>query len=167
MLHQGWEVGTNNTPFPIFMRTRLIHHKRSLVPRNSVIPPHGEYAIFLPTRIAPLYAHRYKLLYEGLGSQRWYFQPLRYPILQGTLPPISGILFYVYPWKSKKVNGKKRYIQHQLIESIRTPSVPRQQIVLNLGHLCLSEEKWKAFANCIEGFLTNQKSLMVFNLIKV
>ena len=30
---------------------------------------------------------------------------------------------------------------------------------MNLGHLCLPEEKWKAFANCIEGFLTNQKSL--------
>lgn len=61
--------------------------------------------------------------------------------------------------KSKKVHGKKSYIQHQLIESIRTPSGPRQQIVLNLGHLCLPEEKWKALANCIEGFLTNQKSL--------
>lgn len=65
--------------------------------------------------------------------------------------------------KSKKVNGKKRYIQHQLIESIRTPSGPRQQIVLNLGHLCLPEEKWKALANCIEGFLTNQKSLFPKN----
>ncbi len=61
--------------------------------------------------------------------------------------------------KSKKVNGKKRYIQHQLIESIRTPSGPRQQIVLNLGQLCLPEEKWKALANCIEGFLANQKTL--------
>ena len=61
--------------------------------------------------------------------------------------------------KSKKANGKKRYIQHQLIESIRTPSGPRQQIVLNLGRLCLPEEKWKALANCIEGFLANQKIL--------
>jgi hypothetical protein len=61
--------------------------------------------------------------------------------------------------KSKKASGKKRYIQHQLIESIRTPSGPRQQIVLNLGQLCLPEEKWKALANCIEGFLANQKTL--------
>ena len=61
--------------------------------------------------------------------------------------------------KSKKAHGRKRYIQHQLIESIRTPSGPRQQIVLNLGRLCLPEEKWKALANCIEGFLANQKAL--------
>ena len=61
--------------------------------------------------------------------------------------------------KSKKAQGKKRYIQHQLIESIRTPSGPRQQIVLNLGQLCLPEEKGKALANCIEGFLANQKTL--------
>ena len=62
--------------------------------------------------------------------------------------------------KSKKAHGRKRYIQHQLIESIRTPSGPRQQIVLNLGRLCLPEEKWKALANCIEGFLANQKALI-------
>lgn len=61
--------------------------------------------------------------------------------------------------KLKKASGKKRYIQHQLIESIRTPSGPRQQIVLNLGQLCLPEEKWKTLANCIEGFLANQSPL--------
>ena len=61
--------------------------------------------------------------------------------------------------KTKKSNGKKRYIQHQLIESIRTASGPRQQIVLNLGRLHLPKEKWKDLANSIEGFLTNQRSL--------
>ena len=29
---------------------------------------------------------------------------------------------------------------------------------MNLGRLCLPEEKWKALANCIEGFLANQKA---------
>ncbi len=62
--------------------------------------------------------------------------------------------------KSKKASGKKRYIQHQLIESVRTPSGPRQQIVLNLGQFCLPEEKWKTLANCIEGFLANQKTFI-------
>ena len=61
--------------------------------------------------------------------------------------------------KTKKASGKKRYVQHQLIESVRTPSGPRQQIVLNLGQLCLPEDKWKTLANCIEGFLANQKTL--------
>ena len=61
--------------------------------------------------------------------------------------------------KTKKASGKKRYVQHQLIESVRTPSGPRQQIVLNLKQLCLPEDKWKTLANCIEGFLANQKTL--------
>ena len=60
--------------------------------------------------------------------------------------------------KTKKIKGKE-YTQHQLIESIRTASGPRQQIVLNLGHLDLPEDKWKELANGIEGFLTNQQSI--------
>ncbi|MBE7445345.1 MAG: hypothetical protein HS132_08910 [Planctomycetia bacterium] len=55
--------------------------------------------------------------------------------------------------KTKKTNGGKRYLQHQLIESVRTHSVPRQHIVSNLGQLSLPEEKWKELANCIEGLL--------------
>lgn len=62
--------------------------------------------------------------------------------------------------KTKKSNGKKKYTQHQLIESIRTASGPRQQIVLNLGHLHLPEEKWKELANRIETLLTNQRCLL-------
>lgn len=62
--------------------------------------------------------------------------------------------------KTKKSKGKKKYIQHQLIESIRTKAGPRQHIVLNLGQLHLPEEKWKELANCIEGLLTNQRSLL-------
>ena len=59
----------------------------------------------------------------------------------------------------KKAKGEKKYIQHQLIESIRTHSGPRQQIVLNLGHISLHKDKWKTLANAIEGFLTNQLNL--------
>jgi len=62
--------------------------------------------------------------------------------------------------KTRKSKGKKRYIQHQLIESIRTSLGPRQRIVLNLRHLHLPEEKWKELANCIEELLTNQRSLL-------
>lgn len=62
--------------------------------------------------------------------------------------------------KTKKSNGKKKYTQHQLIESIRTSSGPRQQIILNLRHLHLPEEKWKELANRIEALLTNQRSLL-------
>ncbi len=62
--------------------------------------------------------------------------------------------------KTKKSKGKKRYIQHQLIESVRTTAGPRQRIVLNLGSLHLPEDKWKELANCIEELLTNQRRLL-------
>ena len=62
--------------------------------------------------------------------------------------------------KTRKSKSKKRYIQHQLIEAIRTSVGPRQRIVLNLRHLHLPQEKWKDLANCIEGLLTNQRSLL-------
>ncbi len=61
--------------------------------------------------------------------------------------------------KYKKAKGKKKYVQHQLIESIRTPAGPRQEIVSNLRRLRLPKEKWKTLANSIERLLTNQRNL--------
>ncbi|MCP3921046.1 MAG: IS1634 family transposase [Desulfobacterales bacterium] len=58
--------------------------------------------------------------------------------------------------KSKK---RKKYIQHQLVESIRTPNGPRQRLVLNLGFLDLARNKWKDLANTIECELHGQKRL--------
>lgn len=58
--------------------------------------------------------------------------------------------------KSKK--GKK-YIQHQLVESIRTPNGPRQKLILNLGFLDLDRDKWKTLANSIECELHGQRRL--------
>jgi len=62
--------------------------------------------------------------------------------------------------KSKTVKGKK-YIQHQLIESIRTPAGPRQRLVLNLGFLDLHQDKWKELANTIESEVHKQSHLFV------
>ena len=62
--------------------------------------------------------------------------------------------------KSKTVKGKK-YIQHQLIESIRTPAGPRQRLVLNLGFLDLQPDKWKELANTIESEIHKQPRLFV------
>jgi hypothetical protein len=62
--------------------------------------------------------------------------------------------------KSKTVKGKK-YIQHQLIESIRTPAGPRQRLVLNLGFLDLHPDKWKELANTIENEVHKQPRLFV------
>ncbi len=62
--------------------------------------------------------------------------------------------------KSKTVKGKT-YIQHQLIESIRTPAGPRQRLVLNLGFLDLHPDKWKELANTIESEVHKQPRLFV------
>ena len=53
------------------------------------------------------------------------------------------------------------YIQHRLVESIRTPNGPRQRTVLNLGTLEISKDKFKALANAIEAVLTQQSLLLV------
>lgn len=58
----------------------------------------------------------------------------------------------------KTAKGKK-YFQHQLIESVRTPAGPRQKLVLNLGCLNVPGDKWKELANCIEVELHNQPLL--------
>jgi hypothetical protein len=58
--------------------------------------------------------------------------------------------------KKFKKAGKK-YVQHRLVESHRTPMGPRQRTVLHLGTLDLPREKWKDLANTIESIVTNQK----------
>lgn len=63
----------------------------------------------------------------------------------------------------KKSKDKKIYVQHQLVESIRTPSGPRQNIILNLGQLDLDRSLWKALANAIEALLNNQLILPLNN----
>ncbi len=58
---------------------------------------------------------------------------------------------------SKTVKGKI-YIQHQLIESFRTLSGPRQRLILNLGQLKIGKEIFKDLANRIEEIIGNQAS---------
>jgi transposase len=51
----------------------------------------------------------------------------------------------------KKEDGKfYDYVQHRLVESVRTPSGPRQRIVLNLGKLEVDSRDLKALADLIE-----------------
>jgi transposase len=47
------------------------------------------------------------------------------------------------------------YIQHRLVESIRTEHGPRQQTLLNLGTLTIPAEQHKTLANLIEQLLLN------------
>lgn len=55
----------------------------------------------------------------------------------------------------KKPDGHYEYVQHRLVESIRTEQGPRQQTLLNLGTLTISSDQFKTLANLIEQHVTS------------
>lgn len=57
-------------------------------------------------------------------------------------------------------SGSKEYKCHQLVESIRTDKGVRQKLLLSLGRLPLSKEKWPSLAKCIERIIQGQKSFI-------
>jgi hypothetical protein len=79
---------------------------------------------------------------------------------RGNFGLYTGRMFIRETIKSQK--GKK-YVQHQLVESVRTPNGPRQKLLLNLGFLDLPRDKWKELANTIESELHGQLSLFSTN----
>lgn len=64
--------------------------------------------------------------------------------------------------KLKNQSGEYEYIQHRLVESIRTKNGPRQRTILNLGTLNVPREKHKALANLIEVNLTGDSQGNMF-----
>jgi len=59
--------------------------------------------------------------------------------------------------------NRKAYATYKLVDSIRTERGPRQRMVLNLGtDFDLPQDQWKDLANCIEGILTGQSSLIAY-----
>lgn len=65
--------------------------------------------------------------------------------------------------KLTKGNSTYEYIQHRLVESVRTPNGPRQRTVLNLGQLTIAPEHFKAFADLIEGILLSSHQPSLFS----
>lgn len=55
----------------------------------------------------------------------------------------------------KKQGQTYEYVQHRLVESIRTERGPRQQVLLDMGTLPVAKEHFKALANLIEQYLNN------------
>ena len=65
--------------------------------------------------------------------------------------------------KQKSKKGVK-YVQYQLIKSVRTPAGPRQEIVLNMGQeLDVPKEQWKNLANAIEEKLLKTNALFSYD----
>ena len=63
--------------------------------------------------------------------------------------------------EKKNPGSDKAFISHRLVQSIRTPRGPRQTVVMNLGKLDLSKEKWKELANRIEEVAYGQEMRLI------
>ena len=61
--------------------------------------------------------------------------------------------------KSNK-NSAKIYKSHQLVETIRTEKGVQQKLLLSLGRLSLSKDKWSRLAKRIESIIQNQTALI-------
>lgn len=62
-----------------------------------------------------------------------------------------------------KNNVPYEYIQHRLVQSIRTDNGPRQQTLLNLGQLSIPPEQLKTLANLIEQKLYHDTQTNIFS----
>src|SRR3989339_2044356 len=60
--------------------------------------------------------------------------------------------------------GTYQYVQHRLVESVRTPNGPRQNVVLNLGTLDVDREKFKTLANMIEAIVNKHPQQPLFDV---
>jgi transposase len=61
--------------------------------------------------------------------------------------------------KTKNLKTGKIYINHKLVQTIRTEKGPRNRIVMSLGKLDLSKDDLKKLAFVLEGRITGQASL--------
>ena len=67
---------------------------------------------------------------------------------------------FIRQYKTKNKKTGKIYIKHQLVQSYRTESGPRQRIVMNLGKLDLDRSEWRKLAFALEERLSGQESLL-------
>ena len=67
---------------------------------------------------------------------------------------------FIRQYKTKNKKTGKIYIKHQLVQSYRTGSGPRQRVVMNLGKLNLDRSEWRRLAFELEGRLSGQQSLI-------
>jgi transposase len=68
-------------------------------------------------------------------------------------------IMYIKKVVKKNKGSTKQFEYLHLVENVRTDKGPRQRLVLNLGSLDISEDKYKELANCIEGLITGQRPL--------
>ena len=67
---------------------------------------------------------------------------------------------YIKKVIKRNKGSRKPYAYLHLVENVRTEKGPRQRLVLNLGRVNIPKEQYKDLANCVEGLLSGQKSLL-------
>ena len=63
-----------------------------------------------------------------------------------------------YKTHNKKTN--EMYVNHKLVESVRTEKGPRQRVIMCLGQLTLPRSEWKKLAHALECQLSGQITLL-------
>ena len=67
---------------------------------------------------------------------------------------------FIRQYKTRNKKTGKIYIKHQLVQSYRSESGPRQRVVMNLGKLNLDKSEWRRLAFALEERLSGQQALM-------
>lgn len=67
---------------------------------------------------------------------------------------------YIRKVHKRNKNSTKTYESHQLVEAIRTEAGVKQKLLLSLGRLSLSKDKWPRLARRIESIIQNQAVLI-------
>lgn len=76
------------------------------------------------------------------------------------LHTLLSLGMYIRTVTKRNRASSKIYECQQLVESIRTEKGVRQRLLLSLGRLLLSKDKWPRLAKCIEKIIQGQKSFI-------
>ena len=69
---------------------------------------------------------------------------------------------YIKKVKKQDKGSANAYEYLHLVENVRTEKGPRQRLILNLGSLDITPDKYKELANCIVAMLSGQKTLFTW-----
>jgi len=67
---------------------------------------------------------------------------------------------FIREYKTYNKKTSEQYINHKLVESVRTEKGPRQRVIMSLGRLDLPRSEWKKLAHALECQLSGQATLL-------
>ena len=70
---------------------------------------------------------------------------------------------FIREYRTRNKKSNLDYVNHKLVESIRTENGSRQRIVMSLGQLTLPRSEWKKLAHALECQLSGQSTLLEEN----